>query len=37
MSNEIKSYKITIGELFEKFWYIIPSYQRPYVWQEDNV
>ena len=37
MSNEIKSDKISIGELFKKFWYIIPSYQRPYVWQEDNV
>lgn len=34
----IESDKVTVAELFsEKFWFLIPEYQRPYVWNEENV
>ena len=34
--QEIKSQDLNIDKLFEDF-YIIPEYQREYVWQEENV
>lgn len=34
--KEIKSGKITIGEAFNE-WYNVPSYQRHYVWEKDNI
>jgi len=34
--NEIKSEKVNIAKVFEE-WYTIPSYQRNYVWDSDNV
>jgi hypothetical protein len=34
--KEIKSGKKTIGEVFEE-WYNVPSYQRHYVWEKDNI
>lgn len=34
--KEIKSEKIKVKEVFEK-WYTVPSYQRHYVWEEDNI
>ncbi|NEP77996.1 MAG: DUF262 domain-containing protein [Okeania sp. SIO3C4] len=34
--QEIKSQDLNIDKLFEDF-YIIPEYQREYVWKEDNV
>jgi len=37
MGKEIESNKIILKELFEKFWFSIPEYQRPYVWTPDNV
>lgn len=36
MSSVIKSGKWCIKEVFEK-WYLIPNYQRPYVWGKDQV
>lgn len=36
-SGKIESDKIIIREVFEKFWFEIPNYQRHYVWDEDNV
>lgn len=37
-SGKIEAEKILLKNLFSNnFWFIIPSYQRPYVWQEDNV
>lgn len=34
--NEIKTDKIYIKDIFEQ-WYRIPEYQRPYVWEKDEV
>lgn len=34
--NEIKTDKIYIKDVFEQ-WYRIPEYQRPYVWNKDEV
>lgn len=35
-SNEIKFGKLKVKEAFEK-WFRIPNYQRPYVWEKDQV
>jgi len=37
MRRTIESDKIHLGKLFEDFWFLIPEYQRPYVWTPDNV
>lgn len=37
MGREIKSDKIILGKLFEDFWFLVPVYQRPYVWTPDEV
>ncbi|MDR0483864.1 MAG: DUF262 domain-containing HNH endonuclease family protein [Alphaproteobacteria bacterium] len=37
MSKEIKTSKETVGYVFNQMEFIIPSYQRPYVWSKDNV
>lgn len=37
MTKKIESDKIILGKLFEDFWFLIPEYQRPYVWTPDNV
>jgi len=37
MGRKIESDRIIIGKLFEDFWFLIPEYQRPYVWTLDNV
>lgn len=37
MSKEIETSKLKIRELFEYYAFYIPSYQRPYVWEKDNV
>ena len=29
--------KKTIMQIFEDYWYCIPNYQRPYVWEQENV
>ena len=34
--KEIKSAKIQVKDVFGK-WYVVPSYQRHYVWEEDNI
>lgn len=36
MSNEIKSEKLYIKDIFKR-WYRIPEYQRPYVWGKDQI
>lgn len=36
MATEIKCEKKVIQEIFE-LWYRIPEYQRPYVWESDQV
>lgn len=36
MSNQISLDKLFIKDIFQK-WYRIPSYQRPYVWEKDQV
>lgn len=36
-SGKIDTDKIKIIELFNKFWFEIPNYQRHYVWNQDNV
>ena len=37
MGRKIESDRIILGKLFEDFWFLIPEYQRPYVWSQDNV
>ena len=37
MGKKIESDKIILSKLFEDFWFLIPEYQRPYVWTPDNV
>jgi hypothetical protein len=34
---KIESQKLSITEAFKNFYYIVPPYQREYVWQEKNV
>ncbi len=34
---EIKSEKIKLNNLFKRFWFNIPEYQRNYVWEEDQI
>lgn len=34
--KEIKSKKINVKDVFNE-WYTVPSYQRHYVWEEDNI
>ncbi|WP_417786475.1 DUF262 domain-containing protein [Tenacibaculum sp.] len=34
---EIKSSKLKLGEIFDRFWFNIPEYQRPYVWGEEQI
>lgn len=36
MPNQIESDKLLVQNVFEK-WFRIPEYQRPYVWEEDQV
>lgn len=33
----IKAEKQSINDIFDKFWFEIPSYQRHYVWKSDNI
>ncbi len=37
MKSEIKSEKVKVGDIFNEMWFTIPSYQRPYVWGEDQI
>ena len=34
---EIKADKVGINSLFDDFWFLIPEYQRSYVWESDNI
>ncbi len=36
MTNQIESEKLLIKQIFER-WYKIPNYQRPYVWEKDQI
>ena len=35
--GQIESSKIVINDLFTRFWFRIPSYQRSYVWGKDEI
>jgi uncharacterized protein with ParB-like and HNH nuclease domain len=35
--GSIDAKKSNIATIFEKFWFIIPEYQRSYVWETDNI
>lgn len=35
--GQIESDKIVIGEVFSRFWFRIPDYQRAYVWGKDEI
>ena len=37
MSSEIKVAKKEIKSIFSDFWFLIPAYQRSYVWDTDNI
>jgi uncharacterized protein with ParB-like and HNH nuclease domain len=37
MDNEIKAEKINLRKVFTDFWFLVPEYQRSYVWGEDNI
>jgi len=34
---QIEGSKIILSKLFDNFWFNIPEYQRPYVWEEEEV
>ena len=37
-NGEIKSNKVKLMDIFsERFWFVIPEYQRSYVWENDNI
>lgn len=35
--GQIESAKIVVGEVFSRFWFRIPDYQRAYVWGKDEI
>ena len=35
--HEIKSEKILVKDIFSKFWFRVPEYQRPYIWGRDEI
>ena len=36
--GEIVSSKVKLMDIFSKeFWFVIPEYQRSYVWENDNI
>lgn len=37
MNSEIKAEKKEIKSIFSGFWFVIPEYQRSYVWDTDNI
>jgi len=37
MLNEIKSDKISVNKIFSEMCFIVPEYQRPYVWGSDQI
>lgn len=37
MNNEIEAEKIRLKKVFSDFWFVVPEYQRSYVWGEDNI
>ena len=38
LSGEIKSEKVVFKKVFSpEFWFVVPEYQRSYVWQTDNI
>ena len=37
MNSEIKAEKKVIKSIFSDFWFVIPEYQRSYVWDTDNI
>ena len=37
MNNTIQSEKKDINSIFSDFWFLIPEYQRSYVWNEDHI
>lgn len=37
MNSEIKTEKEEIKSIFSSFWFVIPEYQRSYVWDTDNI
>jgi len=36
-SSEIKTDKVLIKQIFDQMWFCVPEYQRPYVWETDEV
>ena len=37
MNNTIQSEKKDIKSIFSDFWFLMPEYQRSYVWDDDNI
>jgi hypothetical protein len=35
--GQIDSAKVLIREVFSRFWFCIPDYQRSYVWGKDEI
>lgn len=36
-TQQITAEKKNVNSIFSEFWFVIPEYQRSYVWQEDNI
>lgn len=37
MDNEIRAEKTNLNEVFSRFWFLVPEYQRSYIWEKDNI
>jgi len=37
MTSKIEVEKVDINKLFDDFWYVVPEYQRSYVWETDDI
>lgn len=35
--GQIESQKVLVKDVFERFWFSVPVYQRPYVWGKDEI
>src|SRR5439155_19849466 len=37
IAREIETGKVSVLVLFREFWFRVPSYQRPYVWRDEQI
>ena len=37
MKSEIRAEKRVLMDIFDKLWFLVPEYQRSYIWETENV